>query len=629
MATSTMSRPSQPGPKRKREARTDIWSNLLRQTREAQARSRTQALQHRELIVCGGSPEDQRSFVQSISRPPPTQPPSRNQERKQQQRPKGELRLSNKYAYGYGHVTLYSPPQQSGTGVQVLGTEPEEVAQLEIHTLPEANEEYVPTLRRLLVKPKGEAEDAMNGEMIDGEKEKEDEDATSPGICIMLSWKEPWKFLDQLRRWMQVLAKALLQPGTPATDPMDVVKDAQLGITVVVQHTESQEDLLRDMYKEEDFDYISQCLRTALLPLHPLSALVYTTSSTPPQQPGSPLSEVQKVVYSSIRLNVSALNLKQPRSGDSAKKEELGPKHEFMDRMAIVIPAGWDSAAFIRTLSENFAPEDVLNAWLVDLQPPRAPKPQPQPQTEEPSSTDPKALKQTNGGAEVYESSPVDEAADDDIAEPPLSPSKMPPSAVIAYESRIQDPQAHKQQKPPQIEVTTKPDQIFLSEMREHLQQLESQDREREAAGGRSGVSNTSLSTVRVVGLPSGEQTGALNELGDVSFNVGGVSYDTISAEAAIERLKRPPPTEAQSSLSPTTRTSTPKPPRPLRDTSGEERRPSADRGTPRESASTSSRAASSESKDLPIDKLEEYFHSLMKKGGGSSRDVTPTKPRE
>lgn len=618
--TTTMSRPTQPTPKRKKEARTDIWSGLLRQTREAQARSRTQAIQHRELIVCGGSPEDQRAFVQSISRPPPSQPPARNQERNKQQKPKGELRLSNKYAYGYGHVTLYSPPQQSGTGVQVLGTEPEEVAQVEVHTVPEAREEYVGTLRRLLVKRKGDDEDAMNGDMIDGEQEKEDE-KKSPGICIMLSWKEPWKFLDQLRRWMQLLAKALLQPGTPATDPMDVIKDAQLAVTVIVQHTESQEDLLRDMYKEEDFDYISQCLRTALLPLHPLSALVYTTSSTPPQQPGSPLSETQKVIYSSLGLDLSTLSPKQPRSGDSAKKEEFGPKHEFMDRMAIVIPAGWDSAAFIRTLSENFAPEDVLGSWLADLQPPPEPVPQPQSQSE-PATSDTKASKQANGGAEVYESSPVEEPADDSMLEqPPGSPSKEQPSAVKTYESRIQDPQAHKQQKPPQIDVTTKPDQKFLGEMREHLQQLESQDREREASGQRTtGVSNTSLSTGRVVGLPGGEQTGALNELGDVSFNVGGVSYDTVSAEAAIERLKRPP--ESRSTLSPTPRTSTPKPPRPTRDASGEA-------STPKEPASSSSKVPSSESKDLPIDKLEEYFQSLMRKGSNSSRDATPTKPKE
>lgn len=602
--------------KRKKEQRTDIWSGLLRQTREAQARSRTQAIQHRELVVCDGSPDDQRSFVQSLTRPPPAQPPSRNQERKQQ-RPKGELRLSNRYAYGYGHVKLFSPPQQGGAGVQVLGAEAEEVAQIEVHTLPEPTEEYVGTLRRLLSrKETGDHENA------DGEMLYEAEGATRrPGICVLLSWKEPWKFLDQLRRWLQVLAKALLQPGVPATDPMDVIKDAQLRITVVVQHTGTQEDLFKEGYKEDDFDYISQCLRTAILPLHPLSSLFYTSSSAPPQQPGSTLSEAQKVVYSALGLDLVALSPKPARTGDATKKEDFGPKHEFMDRMAIVIPAGWDSVAFIRTLSETFAPEDMLGAWLADLQPPPEPTSKSEVVAEEPKPD------QANGGAEVYESSPVEE----DLPEEPLSPSKLPPSAVRTYERRVEDPQAHKAVKTPQIEVTTKPDQKFLAEMREHLQQLEAQDREREASGRSTGVSTTSVSsTGRSVGMPTGETTGALNELGDVSFNVGGVSYDTMSAEAAIERLKRPPTTQSlQSPMSPTgARASTPKPPRSNREYS-EDRRPSADRGTPKEPSSSSTKASSSETKELPIDKLEEYFQSLMRKGGGASRDATPTKGRE
>ncbi|KAF2171737.1 hypothetical protein M409DRAFT_50392 [Zasmidium cellare ATCC 36951] len=613
MATTTMSRQTVDRPvKRKKEQRTDIWSGLLRQTREAQARSRTQAIQHRELVVCGGSPDDQRAFVQSLTRPPPAQPPARNQERKQQ-RPKGELRLSNRYAYGYGHVKLFSPPPQGGAGVQVLGAEAEEVAQVEVHTLPEPTEEYVGTLRRLLAQKETGDHNNADGEML----EEADGEARRPGVCVLLSWKEPWKFLDQLRRWLQVLAKALLQPDVPATDPMDVIKDAQLQITVVVQHTESQEDLFKEGYKEDDFDYISQCLRTAILPLHPLSSLVYTSSSTPPQQPGSALSEGQKVVYSSLGLDLAGLSPKAARSGDSSKKEDLGPKHEFMDRMAIVIPAGWDSVAFIRTLSETFAPEDLLGAWLADLQPP------PEPQKLEPTSEEPKP-EQANGGAEVYESSPVD----DDLPDEPLSPSKLAPSAVRTYETRVEDPQAHKATKPPQVEVTTKPDQKFLGEMREHLQQLEAQDREREASGRSTGVSTTSVSsTGRSVGMPTGETTGALNELGDVSFNVGGVSYDTVSAEAAIERLKRPPTTQSlKSPLSPTgARASTPKPPRSNRDYN-EDRWPSADRGTPKEPSSTSTKASSSESKELPIDKLEEYFQSLMRKGGGASRDATPTK---
>ncbi|KAF7193806.1 hypothetical protein HII31_04875 [Pseudocercospora fuligena] len=604
--------------KRKKEQRTDIWSNLLRQTREAQSRNKTQAVQHRELLICGASPDDQRQFVSTLTRPPPAQPPSRNQERKQQ-RTKGELRLSNQYAYGYGHVTLYSPPQQSGTGVQVLGTEAEEVASVQIHTLPDAKEEYVGTLRRLLKKEQKQKEEGEIGDVeLDGEKDPVEE--RKPAVCILLSWKQPWQFLQQLRRWLQLLAQALLQPGVPATDPLDVLKESQLGITVVVQHTEAQEDLFREGYKEEDFDYISQCLRTAILPLHPFSALIYTTSTAPPQQAAGPLSEQQKVVFNSLGLDLTTLSPRRARSSSGAeKREELTPKHEFMDRMAIVIPAGWDSPAFIRTLSETFSPEDIVNGWLADLQPPPPPKPAPEQKSAETAI----GVKQANGGAEVYESSPVDE--NEDFPETPLSPSKLPPSAVRTYEQRVLDPQAHKAPKAPQIEVTTKPDQVFLAEMRQHLQQLEAQDREREAKGHHTGVSNTSLSGSggRVVGLPAGESTGALGELGEVSFNVGGVNYDTMTAQAAIDRLKRPNQS-SDSPLSPTPRTSTPKPPgRSHRDANnaGDDRKTSG--GTP----GVTSPKLSDSKEPLDTAKLEEYFQSLMKKGGGaSSRDATPTK---
>lgn len=598
----TVARPPQDRPRRKKEARTDIWSNLLKQTAQAQARSRTQAIQHRELIVCGGSPEDQRQFLASLARPPPTQPSSRNQDRRPQ-KTKGELRLSNRYAYGYGHVTLFSPPPQSGTGVQVLGAEAEEVARVELHTLPDAETEYVETLRGLL-KRKDAAGDEVDGDGllekatetgIEGEVEKR-----RPGVCILLSWKKPWEFLDQIKRWVQLLARALLPDGALATDPMDVIKDAQISLTVVVQHTETQEDLFREAYKEEDFDWISQCLRTAIMPLHPLSSLVYTSSAAPPQQPGNPLTEPQKVVFQSLGLDLATLSPKLPRPADSAsKKEDLAAKQEFMDRMAIVIPPAWDSYAYIRILSETFSPEDLLRDWLVDLQPP----PQsPTPPTAEEDIPD----KATQPGAEVYESAAPE---DEDLAE---EEPQTVPSAIKTYESRIIDPQSHRRQHQASttaVEVTTKPDQQFLSEMRAHLQELEASDTARERP---SGVSTTSLSNGRSsTGLPPGQSTGALGELGDVSFNVGGVSYDSVSAEMAIERLRRPQPHGRE----------TPTKPHPLR-TRGDH----TGNGTPSNAAAGAE--ASAKSPELPIDKLEEYFASLVAKSGGS-REGTPSRTKE
>ncbi|KAK3676813.1 hypothetical protein LTR78_003017 [Recurvomyces mirabilis] len=607
--------------RRKKEKRSDIWSNLLRQTREAQARSRTQTLQHRELIVCGGSPSDQRTFVRNLARPPPPAPLSRNRDRdrdQRPQRPKGEVKLSNSHAYGYGHVTLYCPPQQ--TAGMLLGGEAEEAVRMEVHTLPEPDGVYEGTLRRLLaIKSEGRGdgvEDDVGDEVGRGE-------------------------------WLQLLARSLLPPETADEDPMEVVKEHKLALTIVVQHVEAQESLERDGYREESFDYISQCLRTAVLPLS--AALVYTSSSTPPQQPASTLSDVQKVIFTGMALDLAPLSPAPSKTTTTANRDDLAPKHNVVDRMAIVVPSGWDSLGKIRLLSETFSPEAVLDAWTTDLRIPVLIQPNPT-QPDDPPEQASQPEYQANGGAErhepeaeVYATSEVGDE-DSELASRPTSPSKQSLSTIATFEQTILNPNAYKVAKPPQIQVTTKPTQQFLAEMRTHLLELEAQDTERAKnnPGSSSGVSTTagaihssSTSTTRVAGLPSGgEQSGALENLGDVSFNVGGVNYNAVSASAAIERLKRPAqPSGLESPViaaSPSSgRNITPRQPR-REDRAADVTPRSLQRSSAR---STSGRDGSSTQPmdKLEVDKLEEYFASLMKKGtpsggGTGSGSSTPSK---
>jgi dynein light intermediate chain 1 len=146
--------------------------------------------------------------------------------------------------------------------------------------------------------------------------------------------------------------------------------------------------------------------------------------------------------------------------------------------------------------------------------------------------------------------------------------------------------------------------------MRRELDNLVARDRERgEPLQGRSGTS-----VIRGgAGMPSGESTGALNDLGDVSFNVGGVSYNTVSAEAAIERLKRPGTSQQATdgaAVSSSPRVSTP-------------RQPRRDDGERQAATPTSNKS------DFPSEDLEKYFASLAKKAGGgdaSSRSATPSR---
>jgi len=604
-------------PRRKKEPRAEIWSSLLRQTREAQARSRTQAVHHRELLVCGGSPDDQRFFVQSLMRPPPPLPPGRNREQRTQ-KAKGEMRLSNRFAYGYGHMILFSPPQQ---GVGVLGSESEEVARIEVHTIPEPELAYEQTLRRILHpgKEKKEDDEADIADAAEAFATGAGSGRAEPrrlSVAILLSWKAPWQFLRLLKRWLQLLARALLPPESPQEDPLEVLKEYGLSLSIIVQNVEAQEELEREGYKEERFDYISQCLRTCVLPLS--AALVYMSSILPSSQPGSVLTELQMVLYTSMGLDLGPLSPAPPKGTAPTKREDLAPKHNVVDRMALVVPSGWDSVGKIRLLSETFSPEAILESWMLDLMDPlqttgRSVQGQGEPKQEEARVTSEAQAneKVEQHEAEIYATS---EAGDEEfpLHDQILPASKQSKSAISIYESAIIDPKVETHlPKEPTIEVVTKPDQQFLSEMRAHLQELEAHDAERaKNSGPLFSTTAGSLTTGRMIGMPSGDQTGALNDLGDVSFNVGGVNYNTLTAEAAIERMKRTQ-NSALESPSGTPRASTPRPPR------REER----------DSSSTPVAPSTGSGKgELPVDKLEEYFASLMKKGGGGSAGSTPSK---
>lgn len=634
-STTSRSRDDNRPAKRKKEARTDIWSSLLRQTREAQARSRTQTLQQRDLVVCGGSSGDQIAFIQTLARPPPPQPLGRNQNAAQsRQRGRGEVKLANRFAYGYGHVTLFSPPQQSASGMGMLVGEAEEVARVECHCFPgEGVGGFEGTLRRLMVGKGGAEVDE------DSEKDVKKEYQRRPSVALLLSWKEPWLFLEQLRKWLQLLARSMVpaEQVRRVEDPVDMLKEAGLHLTVVVQHVEVQEGLERENYKEETFDYISQHLRTCILPLS--AGLVYTSSSSPPQQPGAPLNEVQKVLFSSLDLDLGVLSPKNAgRPGSSAgstlKRDELAPRHNVVDRMAIVVPSGWDSVGKIRLLSETFSPEAVMEGWRSDLNVPLFVHPAPpteQNEEEDKSQGESRDHGQANGGAEVFES--ASPAPTSPIApSPPMSPSKQPRSAITPYEESIQDPNAHKRPSSPKIEVTTKPEQQFLAEMRTQLQKFEQQDADRQRR--EPGLVSTTAGSLRTSGT-GGEkerregQSGALEDLGDVAFNVGGVSYNAVSAEAAIERLKRPQQHRETGSSSPRAESpsvSTPRQvtPRPPKREQREQRETSASAG----GEGVGTPQTGSGKGDMNIDQLEQYFASLMKRGGGGGGSTQGTPSR-
>lgn len=610
MATTATYQPKQihDRPSNRKEKRSDIWASLLRQTRQAQARNRSNAIADRQLVICGGSPADQREFAESLARPPPPLPPRRGADQRDRERDqeRGKVTLSNRSAYGYGHVTLYTP---APLGVGGFAQEADEAARVEVHTIPDAEAGFEPVLRRILV-PRMEEKDAAEDEEEGGGGELDSLERASgkekhgrrPSVAILLSWNEPWLFLDQLRAWLQLLARAVQSASPLDSDPLDVLKEADLGIAVIVQHVEAQQVLEREGWSEETFDYVSQVLRTAILPLHPSSLLLFLSSSAPAQQPGSALSQMQRAIFQLLDLELATLSPKSAASGTTAKPEEMQARHNVVDRMNILVPQAWDSVGKIRLLSEDFSPEEMLAAWQSDLSHSIFPLSIPVPADD--SIIKPSAPHTTSGATrpeeEVFEASTIPSPIDANEDSLPPTPSKSVPipSAIRTFTAQIVDPNAHKRPKPPTITLTTRSEQEFLAEMKLELDALATKDRAATPNGTRT-----------IVGLPQGDSTGALNSLGDVSFNVGGVSYNTVSAEQAIERLKRPP-IAAESPSPSSVRGSTPRPPR----RAGESR-----------DVTPSAPSVGNGKGDFPAEDLERYFASLAKKaGGGDSRAGTP-----
>ena len=735
-ATRTSQRPAvarSTGASRKSEREDGIWTTLLRQTAQSQNRNRDHgnapggndgAPTKCSIIVLGGKPEEQRQFVRSLARPPPPTPLNHHNRGQvdNRARNKGEVTLRNKFAYGYGHVTLFSPPASvasrtsgAGAGGRAGGsrfgglTDSEPLARLEVHTIDEPDAGYVPVLRRLLNKHSKRRRDGREDadeeivrdglDGLNGAAEQEDgPEKKRPSVVILMNWREPWRFLEQLRTWLCLLAEALEPPTQPSppqnshgspssqsrssppsghsphqspTDPIAIIKAAELNMTVVLQNVEAQAELEREwrlsdsrVNSEERFDYVSQCLRTALLPLHPRAALVYTSSTAAGglnsaglvNSAGSGgLSEVQKVVLGSLGLDLAALSGElASRSGDGSTG--VLPKHNVVDRMAVVVPAGWDSVGKIRLLAENFDPEGFLGGCVRDLA--QSDRQRPTKATQSGTRRAIKDGEQADGGAaeDVFATTSNTSDGEDDNLLDDSAPSRPiqrrddakggMPSAIRTYASLITDPNAHKNAKlkaRPVVEVMTRDEQEFLAEMRQQM--LENEKKERNdsskrgerGSGAGSGGQQAAASAERYgKGVTrDGGEGGALNALGDVSFNVGGVSYNAVSAEDAINRLKLPPYGSSSPSPSPSAlasaagaeagasspsiaRASTPANPR----AAGRSSRPQHS-STPREGSEGSATPAPPSSNkvggDFPSEDLEAYFASLAKKAGGGS----------
>src|SRR5277367_2169290 len=120
-------------------------------------------------------------------------------------------------------------------------------------------------------------------------------------------------------------------------------------------------------WKEEEFDFVLQFLRTILLKRKWIfgeclvvwysndatdgASLIYTIPSVP--------SPLQTLIHSSLGIH------------SMLKKQPL--KHNVIDRDKVVLPPNWDSWGKIRVLREGFDVEGVNQGWSIDIEEPLKP----------------------------------------------------------------------------------------------------------------------------------------------------------------------------------------------------------------------------------------------------------------
>lgn len=313
-----------------------IWIPML------QSVSKGKDLTEKQLIVLGGSPDQQREFLSQLN---PEQDSARS--RFNQTRRTRPPTLSNKYALGY-------------TYHDVLDADQEDVlARMNVYMLSNPSAVFAPLIKPLL-NPKT---------------------VKNTLVTILLDWSEPWKWAKQLRQWIRMLRKIVLslddetkiemeenmnawkerrmgpdaqkqgddqKAGTaPVAPPGEGEWDSELGIplSVVCIQAENIETLERENGWEEDhFDFLLQWLRTVLLK-HGAS-LCYVASFDS--------NDIKTLLHNTLNIQ-------------SLLKKDVA-KHNVIDRDKILVPPNWDSHGKIRIVRENFDPQDIANKWGVEIE---------------------------------------------------------------------------------------------------------------------------------------------------------------------------------------------------------------------------------------------------------------------
>ena len=322
-------------PRSKDENEKPLWSSMLDTVASGKR------LLEKNLIVLGGAPSMQREFLETLA----SDSPRRTQDRQRKAPP-----IANSYALGY-------------TYQDVLDADHEDIlARLSIYLMSDPSPAFAPLLKPLFTAK------AIPDSLL----------------LILLDWNEPWTWARTLKRWISMLRSITAQLdneteevaertmkewqqrkrgpstydiGTTTTNtssgdtsvtlPLGEGEwDIPLGLPLcVVCHNADKIPALEisHSWREEDFDFILQFLRTVLLK-HGAS-LIYTSASSPNSLP--------TLIHSSLGIT------------STLKKQAL--KHNVIDRDKVLIPPNWDSFGKIRVLRDGFDVEKVSEGWTSEI----------------------------------------------------------------------------------------------------------------------------------------------------------------------------------------------------------------------------------------------------------------------
>lgn len=553
--------------------------------------SKGKDLSEKQLIVLGGTPDQQREFLEQLN-PPNLRPRYLNNDRRKQPR---TAPISNRYALGY-------------TYHDVLDADQEDVlARMNIYMLANPSANFAPLLKPLFTTKT--VKDTL--------------------ITILLDWSDPFKWARQLRQWIRLLRSVILSldeqtkiemeetmtawkekrvgPDAPSAQPGGNVSTEQkllaatvppgpgewdegLGIpvSVVCVQAEKIEQMERDYgWGEDQFDFLMQWMRCVLLK-HGAS-LVYTATFDP--------NNVRTLIHSSLSIH-------------SLLKREVA-KHNIIDRDKILVPPNWDSWGKIRILKEGFDPEAVGDAWSIEIQ-------------ESPEQS-------------LDLSTSTTTSADQNNA-------SEPESAVAIFEATLRNPSDSRPTFQPRTgdEIVTVPSvQEFLQEQFSHLEQLKAEDekaerKSRKGAPAPTGTSGSTVDGIDDTGIKGVSNPRMAEHIGPYQINVNGIDFD---AEEATRRLReRESERNAAAAVTnkSTTSTSTQAGPgtnTPMRRTGSEAGTSGAGDGTITPSASTTTTATNAPGGTAGAGKqsneaMSAFFANLIKKDkrGAVSAGASPTR---